>query len=353
VAVAAEDVARSAGLRYVYDSMPGYRRIRAGRGFRIVDAEGRPVRDKDELDRIRALAIPPAWTDVWVCPHTDGHIQATGRDARGRKQYRYHHRWRAVRDETKFDRLTSFGRALPKIRRRVRRDLARNGIGRERVLATVVELLDRTFLRVGNDEYARDNGSYGLTTLRGSHVVVSGPQITFSFRGKGGKLVSLDIEHPRCARVIRRCRDLPGYRLFRYVDDDGELGSVDSDHVNAYLREITGEDLSAKDFRTWAGTVLFARAAHEAGPGRSARDTTKRLNDAIGVVAEMLGNTPAVCRACYVHPAVVDSYVDGSFESLWDQHAGARIAGLRGDEATLLGMLRTLSRRKKPQRRAA
>jgi DNA topoisomerase-1 len=308
--IASEGVAaaQSAGLRYTSDDQPGIRRRRRGRGFTYVDRDGSPIRDETNLRRIRRLAIPPAWADVWISPSPLGHIQATGRDARGRKQYRYHERWREVRDEAKYGRLGDFAKALPRIRARIDADLARQGTSRERVLATAVRILDQTFMRVGNAEYARDNGSFGLTTLRSKHVEVVGSRIVFRFRGKSGKEHEVDLRDRRLARVVARLQQLPGQELFRYLDADGEPHSIESEDVNEYLREISGEDLSAKDFRTWAGTVLAARALAELGAARNERVAAKRIVQAIDVVAGRLGNTRAVCRRCYVHPGVLEAY---------------------------------------------
>ena len=303
--------AQLAGLRYTNDDQPGIRRKRSGRGFAYTDRDGVPIRDKGELGRIRRLAIPPAWTDVWISPSPIGHIQATGRDARGRKQYRYHERWREVRDEAKYGRLIDFAKALPRIRKRVDADLARPGVPRERVLATAVRILDQTFMRVGNSEYARENGSFGLTTLRSRHVEVVGSRILFRFRGKSGKDHEVDVRDRRLARVVTRLEHLPGQELFRYLDDEGEPRAIGSEDVNAYLGEISGEDLTAKDFRTWAGTVLAARALAELGSARNERVARKRIVQAVDVVAARLGNTRAICRKCYVHPAIIDAYEAG------------------------------------------
>ncbi|TMC45138.1 MAG: DNA topoisomerase IB [Chloroflexi bacterium] len=304
--------AQLAGLRYTSDDRPGIRRKRKGRGFVYVDSDGVPIDDDAELQRIRRLAIPPAWTEVWISSSPTGHIQATGRDARGRKQYRYHERWREVRDEAKYSRLSDFARALPRVRARVDADLARPGIPRERVLATAVRILEETFMRVGNVEYARANGSFGLTTLRSRHVDVDGSRIVFHFRGKSGKDHEVDVRDRRLARVVARLEQLPGQELFKYRDDDGELRPIGSEDVNAYLREISGEDMTAKDFRTWAGTVLAARALAERGPARNERVTRKRIVQAIDVVAARLGNTRAICRKCYVHPLVLEAHTRGS-----------------------------------------
>ena len=348
--------ARAAGLKYVTDTKPGLRRRRAGRGFRYVDAEGRPARDEATLRRIRALAIPPAWTEVWICPDPDGHLQATGRDDRGRKQYRYHPRWRAVRDETKYGRMIAFARALPALRAAVARDLARPGLPRRKVLATVVRLLETTLIRVGNDEYARANGSFGLTTLRDRHVAVDGRSVQFAFRGKSGIRHTVELEDPRLASIVRRCRDLPGQELFQYVDDDGQVRDVDSGDVNDYLREVTGQDFTAKDFRTWAGTVLAALALEEFEAVDSRAQAKKNVVRAIERVAERLGNTPSVCRKCYVHPAVLDAYLDGTLLETLKRRADAAMADLgrlRPEEAAVLALLRRRLAReqRRPSRR--
>ena len=302
--------ARLAGLRYVSETGPGIGRRRAGRGFIYLNDDGR-IRDPDTLARIRSLVIPPAWRGVWICPSPDGHIQAVGRDARGRKQYRYHPRWRAVRDETKYARMLAFARALPRIRARVDADLARRRLPREKVLATIVRLLEATRVRVGNEEYARANRSFGLTTLRDRHVEVAGPEMRFQFRGKGGKEHAVSVRDPRVARIIRHLQDLPGQELFQYVDEEGTHRSVDSGDVNAYLREISGDDFTAKDFRTWAGTVLCALALAEAGVAASGRQAKRNVVGAIAAVATRLGNTPAISRKCYVHPALLEAYAEG------------------------------------------
>jgi len=276
-----------------------------------VDARGKPVTRAD-LARIKSLVIPPAWTDVWICPDPRGHLQATGRDARGRKQYRYHRRWREVRDEDKYGRLPEFGRALPAIRRRLGRALSRPGLPREKVLAAVVKLLETTFIRVGNDEYARQNRSFGLTTMRDAHVRVVGSNVRFLFRGKSGVQHELELDDRRLARIVKQCRDLPGQELFQYVDERGRVVDVGSEDVNAYLREITGTDFTSKDFRTWAGTVLAARILCACAPCASATAGKRAVTNAIDQVARRLGNTRAVCRKCYVHPAVIEAYLDGS-----------------------------------------
>lgn len=303
---------RAAGLRYVTDEKPGITRKRRGKSFRYFGADGKQIHDEAVLGRIRSLAIPPAWTDVWICPLANGHLQATGRDARGRKQSRYHPRWREVRDETKYERMKLFGGALPRIRERVEQDLGMPGLPREKVLATIVRLLETTFIRIGNEEYARQNHSYGLTTLRDKHVDVEGSKVHFQFKGKSGKLHKIDVQDRQLARIVKKCLDLPGYELFQYVDAEGNPRSVDSAGVNEYLQAITGEAFTAKDFRTWAGTVLACAMLREFDACDTQTQAKKNVVQAIASVAERLGNTPAVCRKCYVHPAVIESYMSGA-----------------------------------------
>jgi DNA topoisomerase I len=333
-----------ARLRYVSDTHPGIRRMKAGRSFRYIGPGGEPVRDAATLQRIERLGIPPAWTAVWICPRPDGHIQATGRDAKGRKQYRYHERWRAVRDETKYDRMILFGEALPRIRARIARHLALPGLPREKVLATVVQLLETTLIRVGNDEYARKNRSYGLTTLRDRHVDVRGSTLRFHFRGKSGKEHTLTVRDRRLARIVQRCQDLPGQDLFQYVDVEGERRTLSSSDVNEYLREISGQDFTAKDFRTWAGTLYAFLTLREAEPWESETQAKKNVTETIKSVAERLGNTPTVCRKCYVHPAVLDAYLDTSTRELLarepDPEAVAALHELQPDEAAVLAFLK-------------
>jgi DNA topoisomerase-1 len=300
--------AKAAGLRYTTDARPGIRRIRRGRAFTYVDADGKRVRAAAELARIRALVIPPAWIDVWICPDPRGHLQATGRDARGRKQYRYHPKWRVVRDETKYDRVIGVAKALPVIRRTTSGHLRRQGLPREKVLATVVQLLEKTLIRVGNDEYARSNRSYGLTTMRDGHVEVKGPRLRFSFRGKSGVEHEIAINDLRVARIVQRCQDLPGQELFKYKDGFGRRQDVTSDDVNAYLREISGRDITAKDFRTWGGTMLAALELRTIGPATSRREADRNILRALDAVSERLGNTRTVCRKYYVHPEIVTAY---------------------------------------------
>lgn len=299
------------GLTWCSDELPGIRRTAAGDGFHYHDAQGRPVTDEKALERIRALAIPPAWADVWICPRGSGHIQAIGRDVKGRKQYRYHPDWSAHAAETKFERLPDFARALPKLRRRVEADLNRRGVSREKVLATAVRLLELTLIRVGNAQYAKQNRSYGLTTLHKRHLDVDGAALTFAFKGKSGVEHEVRVRDRRLATVVRRLRELPGQQLFKFRDADGELCAVTSDDVNAYIREAMGEQFSAKDFRTWAGTVSAARALREMDPPASPTEAKRRITVCVKAVAGLLGNTPTVCRASYVHPRVFELFEAG------------------------------------------
>jgi DNA topoisomerase-1 len=335
--------ARAAGLRYVTDAKPGIRRQRSGSGFRYRDASGLPVKDADTLARIRSLVIPPAWNSVWICPIANGHLQATGRDARGRKQSRYHPHWREVRDETKYERMTLFGAALPAIRARVDHDLALPGLPRAKILAAIVRLLETTFIRVGNTEYAKTNHSYGLTTLRNKHVTVKSSTVTFNFQGKSGVEHTIDLQDRRLARIVERCRDLPGYELFQYVDNEGERHSIDAADVNDYLREIAGQDFTAKDFRTWAGTVLACSLLREFEPAESDTQAKKNVVAAIKSVADRLGNTPSVCRKCYVHPAVLETYLGGSMLKALEREVAhevdAQLQTLRTEELDVLHLL--------------
>jgi DNA topoisomerase-1 len=339
----------AAGLRYVNDAgMPGIRRL-GTRRVRYIDHHGRPVTDQNVLARIRALAVPPAWTEVWICPHALGHVQATGRDARGRKQYRYHTRWREVRDEVKYGRMLDFAAALPKLRARVGADLSRSGLPREKVLATVVALLEKTLIRVGNEEYARANRSYGLTTLRDGHAKVSAGAVRFEFRGKSGVSHSVGVQDARLARVVKACRDLPGYELFQYVNERGERCTVGSADVNDYVRHVCGQAFTAKDFRTWAGTVLVARALADAPAAASAAAGKRTIVRAIEAAAQRLGNTVAVCRKSYVHPAVVEAFLDGDTIGP-PRRTSAHADRLSGDEAAVA---RLIDRRTRASRRAA
>jgi DNA topoisomerase-1 len=309
--------AQRAQLRYVHNSMPGITRHEARNGFDYRLRYRSLVRDIATLKRIRKLAIPPAWTDVWICRDPNGHLQATGRDQRGRKQYRYHSRWREVRDDAKYGKLLIFARVLPLIRARVDEDLKRPGLPRERVLAAVVRLIELTLFRVGNSEYAKKNKSFGLTTLRDRHVRINGSHIHLSFRGKSGNRYESDINDRRLVRIVKGCRDLPGYELFQYLDDAGNQRTVGSEEVNAYLREITGEDVTAKDFRTWAGTQLAAKALQGFRHLDSEAKRKKAIVRAVEKVAAHLGNTPAICRRCYIHPAIFDGYIEGTLLEMW------------------------------------
>jgi DNA topoisomerase-1 len=347
--------AESAGLRYVSDARPGIRRRRSGTGFAYRRADGSRLADKDVLRRIRSLAVPPAWTDVWICPFADGHVQATGRDARERKQYRYHPRFREIRDSTKYERVVAFAEALPGIRAKVRKHMALPGLPREKVLASIVHLLETTLIRIGNDDYARQNNSYGLTTLKNRHVTVNGSEVRFRFTGKSGKQWSLRVNDRRIAKIIRACQELPGQELLQYVDADGTPQDVASNDVNAYLREISGEDITAKDFRTWAGTVLAAMALNEIRSFDSAAEAKRNLRTVIESVAARLGNTPTICRKCYVHPEVLTSYLDGNLmleiKSAVEARLRDDLAGLKAEEAAVLAMLRNrLARDTAPRR---
>ncbi len=337
-----QQVAAEEGLRYVTDATPGITRRRCGKGFAYYHPGGRRVTEAAVLARIRSLVIPPAYRDVWICPYASGHLQATGIDARGRKQYRYHPRWRAARDATKFTNIVRFGDRLAAIRRRVQEDLGRPGLPREKVLAAVVLLLDKTRIRVGNAEYARENHSYGLTTLHKKHVAVEGATIRFEFTGKSGKRWNLAVHDRRIAAVVRRCEDLPGYELFKYLDDAGERHAVDSAHVNEYLKEISGEDFTAKDFRTWAGTVLAAAALREIGTCDGPTQQKRNLVRAVEQVARLLGNTPTVCRKCYVHPEVFNTYLDGGLAAALGQELAGELHddGLSEEEVRVLAFLR-------------
>jgi DNA topoisomerase I len=337
--------AEAAGLRYVTDAVPGIRRQRRGRGFAYIGADGVVIRDKAELERIRKLVIPPRWTDVWICPNPSGHLQVTARDARGRKQYRYHPRYRAVRDETKFGRMIAFSEILPQIRERVEHDVALPELARDKVLATVVWLLERTLIRVGNDEYARDNGSFGLTTLRRKHVTVSGAKLRFEFRGKSGVPHSVAVTDRRIARVVQRCQELPGQELFQYLDDEGRRQSVDAGDINDYLRRITGRQVTAKDFRTWAGTTLAAAALRELGSYKTEKQAKAHIVAAIDQISKRLGNTRAVCRKYYVHPAILEAYMDGvtippTPVDVRQLRTSGGPAGLRRDEVAVIELLR-------------
>jgi DNA topoisomerase-1 len=334
-----ERSARAAGLRYVTDAAPGIAREGEPGAFRYRRADGRLLRDEATLKRIRSAAIPPAWREVWICARDDGHLQATGRDARGRKQYRYHPRWRETRDETKYGRLAAFARALPRIRRRTGRDLARPGLPREKALAAVVRLLEATLIRVGNEEYARENESFGLTTLRGRQVRIDGATLRFSFRGKSGVPHAVELTDRRLAAIVRRMRELPGEELFGYVDETGETRPIESGDVNEYLKETAGEEFTSKHFRTWAGTVLCARELRRLEPPASGAEGRRHLAHAVAAVARALGNTKAVCRKCYIHPRVIEAYLDGSLRGLMNGAA---------EEAAVVRVLRAKPKAQPP-----
>jgi DNA topoisomerase I len=335
--------AKLAKLRHVSDDMPGITRHKARSGFDYRHPDGELVRDIETLKRIRALAIPPAWTAVWICPHPNGHIQAVGRDQRGRKQYRYHARWREVRDESKYGKMLVFGRALPAIRERVDADLRRRGLTRERVLAAVVRLMEATLFRIGNNEYAKSNKSYGLTTLRDRHVEIDGSHIHLNFRGKHGIRHETDINDRRLARIVKDCRDLPGYELFQYLDEDGNRHTIDSADVNDYLRDISGEEITAKDFRTWAATNLAALALQEFELFDTEAKKKRAVVRAVENVAKHLGNTPAICRRCYIHPAIFDGYLDGTLlTTLKEQtrtYLAENVTGMSAEEAAVAAFL--------------
>jgi DNA topoisomerase I len=341
--VDARDAAESAGLLYVSDERPGIRRRKAGKGFTYCKPDGKKVTDEAALKRIRSLAIPPAWTDVWICPKANGHIQATGRDAKGRKQYRYHPQFREVRESVKFEHVMEFARLLPTIRAKVSEHMALRGLPREKVLATTVHLLETTLIRVGNEDYAKQNKSYGLTTLRDPHVRVEGSELRFQFKGKSGKTWRLKVKDRRVAKIVKACQELPGQELLQYIDENGERQDVTSADVNNYLREITGQDITAKDFRTWAGTVLAALALREFEAFDSDARAKKNVRAAIESVSSRLGNTPTICRKCYVHPEILNSYVSGSLllEIKDEVEAELRdeLTGLRPEEAAVMTLL--------------
>ncbi len=335
--------ANRVGLRYVSDDLPGIQREPAGEDFRYLGPEGKEIDDPATLDRIKSLVIPPAWTDVWICPDPRGHLQATGRDSRGRKQHRYHPRWREVRDETKYAWLIAFARALPAIRQRVDEDLALPGVSRNKVLATVLRLLEVSLIRVGNEEYARENKSYGLTTMENRHVEVSGSDLYFHFRGKSGKEHKVRVHDRRLAKIVKACQDIPGHELFQYIDESGERRKIESEDVNAYLREITAQDFTAKFFRTWAGTVLAVRELLQLQPPESDTAAKKCIAQAIKNVARQLGNTPAVCRKCYVHPAIIECFTERTLKDALDQGSHGKASkskhDLSAEEAAVLALL--------------
>jgi DNA topoisomerase I len=347
--------AKEAGLHYVSDEVPGYKREPVGKAFRYRDTDRRIIKTPETLARIKSLAIPPAWTDVWISPDPNGHLQATGRDDRGRKQHRYHPRWREVRDETKYTTMVAFAKALPRIRRRIARDLKLPGLSRNKVLATVVRLLEVSLIRVGNEEYARDNDSFGLTTMRNKHVNVNGSKLRFHFRGKSGKWHEVDICDRRVARIVKSCQDLPGQEIFQYIDEEEKRQDVKSGDVNDYLREICGEDFTAKDFRTWAGTVLGALALRAFQKFETQAQAKGNLVRAIEAVAERLGNTPAVCKKCYIHPEVFASYLDGSLARYIKACSESDLTNcgskLRPEEAEVLYLLKIRLKAERKRRR--
>jgi DNA topoisomerase I len=329
--------AKAAHLRYISDIAQGITRRRAGKGWIFLSPEGKPLRDKETVARITGLVIPPAWKNVWISPIANSHLQAIGYDARGRKQYRYHAKYSEVRNQTKFSRLTSFAKILPQIRKRLEEDLARPGLSRERVLATVVRLLETTYIRIGNEEYARENKSFGLTTLKNRHVDLDGATIRFHFRGKSGQDHEVELHDRRLARIIRNCHDLPGCELFQYVDEAGDRHCIDSGDVNHYIRSIAGDSFSAKDFRTWAGTFLAAQNLVQAGPSESETATKRMVAEVVKTVAANLGNRPATCRKYYIHPVVIDAYTDGRLFNLIEP-------GRPPAERTVIRLLKTLEK---------
>ena len=336
--------AEAAGLQYVTDSEPGIRRRRVGRGFSYVDSDGRVIREREHLRRFRSLVIPPAWSDVWICAMPDGHLQVTARDARGRKQYRYHPHFRAHRDNSKFERMVTLSDVLATVREHVERDIALPGLPRNKVMATIVWLLERTLIRVGSHELARENNSFGLTTLRRRHVSIEGSTLRFEFRGKSGVVHTVAVTDRRIARIVQRCRELPGRELFQYVDEDERRQIVYADDVNRYLREITDQDVTAKDFRTWMGTMLAAAALRDMGPAATKREAERNVLSAIDRTAERLGNTRAVCRKYYIHPVVIEAYLEGAVlpplpDPVWQER---RTHGptLRRHEAEVLAFLK-------------
>ena len=352
-----EAAAEAAGLTYVSDEEPGIRRRRTAKGFAYRDPDGKPIRDQEVIRRINALAIPPAYADVWICSRADGHIQATGRDDKGRKQYRYHPRWREVRDGTKFEHMLDFARALPDIRARVRHDMARKTLSREKVLATVVHLLETTLIRVGNADYVKQNKSYGLTTLRDRHVDVEGGEIRFEFKGKSGKTWNLRYKDRRIARIVKACQDIPGQHLFQYLDENGKHRPVTSSDVNLYLREITGREVTAKDFRTWSGTVLAAMALGELETFDSDAKAKKNVRAAIEKVAGRLGNTPTICRKCYIHPEILTCYLEGELlegiKSQVETELREDLGSLKPEEAAVLAVLQQRLKREVDLSKAA
>ena len=344
------EAARSAGLRYTTDHSLGYRRKRCGQGFIYISSDGQPLKDRAEIARIKALVIPPAWQEVWICQNPNGHLQATGRDAKWRKQYRYHPRWRTVRDEDKYSHLIEFASKLPLIRRQVRKDMGLPGLPKRKVLATLVQLLEATFIRIGNEEYARHNNSFGLTTLRNRHAVVSGKGLRFEFKGKGGKHHLITLRDRRLAQIVKKCQELPGYELFQFLDESQQRQSIDSGDVNEYLKGIANQDFTAKDYRTWAGTVLASMALKEMREFKSQTEAKTNVVKAIDAVAAKLGNTRSICRKCYIHPAVIDAYLDGTmFHTYKLQGIKTPHNGLRSEETVVVSLLQQRLSRKSQQ----
>jgi len=340
-AALSRETARRIGLRYVSDREPGIARRAAGRGFLYLSPSGTRIRDTATLERIRSLVIPPAWTDVWICPRVNGHLQAVGRDARRRKQYRYHDSYRQIRDETKFTRMEAFGAALPHIRAQIQKDLSSRGMCKQKILAAIVQLLDSVAIRIGNEDYARQNDSFGLTTLRNDHVDVSGQTMHFHFRGKSGQFHEVKLTDRRLAAVVRKCQCLPGQELFLYKNDDGEPVKVHSDDVNEYLDSLTKEKFTAKDFRTWKGTTEMILALRALGPAGNANDAKKKIAEAVKMTSRKLGNRPAACRAYYIHPAIPEAFIDGRLFDAFEKANNSRTAeiGLRAEERTALGLI--------------
>jgi DNA topoisomerase-1 len=343
------DAAQEAGLHYTVDTEPGFRRVRRGRGVVYMNTANRPIRDRATLKRIAALGIPPAWTDVWICASPTGHLQATGRDARGRKQYRYHDHWTSRRDELKYERMVEFASTLPRVRRRVARDLKRSGLPREKVLAAIVRLMDRTSIRIGSEEYSRTNNSFGMATLQDRHVRIRGSEIHFKFRGKSGKMHEIGLDDKELAKIVRDCHDLPGQELFQYLDDDGNVCDVTSRDINDYLREVSGQDFTAKDFRTWAGTTIAFEVLSLSTSATSATAAKRNVLAALDCVAKKLGNTRAVCRKSYVHPGLFETYmITGAFEVVQQRNRHSGLTSIEANVAVLFKHLlrsqRTLAR---------
>lgn len=333
-------LAEAADLVYVSDSQPGFQRRRVGRGFTYIDPTGHVVRESALRDRFQALAIPPAWREVWICPDPDAHLLVTGRDEAGRKQYIYHPRWSTMRNLAKYDRLRLFGETLPTLREQVQAHLRQRTLTCEKVTALVINLLEETLIRIGNEAYARQNESYGLTTLQDDHVAVNGAAVVFEFRGKSGKDHEIVLKDRRLARLVQACQELPGQQLFQYLDDNGTVCGLTSTQVNAYLRQVTGCDFTAKDFRTWGGTVTAARLLHEVGPSSTQKEAEQQIVQMIKGVAERLGNTPAVCRQHYIHPAILESYRAGQLSAIYaDIAAEKKTPGLAEDEAVVHAIL--------------